>query len=95
MTAITFDTHEFIKTLEAAGIPTEQAEATSVAFQKAQQQSDLATKADIALLQRDIKEAEAHMMGEQKLIRWMVALSIAVSLGLLSLIIKIAIKVLA
>ena len=79
MTTITFDTHEFIKTLKDSGMPDEQAEATAVAFKNAQQQSELATKSDIELLQRDIKESETKIMGELKLNRWMLVLIVAVT----------------
>jgi hypothetical protein len=94
MVAVTFDTHEFIKTLEASGISSEQAEATATAFQNAQQQSDIASKADIELLRSDVETQKAEVLGELKLNRWMIGLSIAISLGMLSLIIKIAIKTL-
>jgi hypothetical protein len=46
MTAITFDTHKFVRTLKDAGVPESQAEA----FKEAQG----ATKRDIDLLRRDI-----------------------------------------
>lgn len=47
--ALTFDTHQFIKTLEAAGMPLQQAEAISKAIRDAQSDLDtnVATKADI------------------------------------------------
>ncbi|MCK9636340.1 MAG: CCDC90 family protein [Methylobacter tundripaludum] len=36
MTAITFDTHKFVRTLKDAGVPESQAEAFSEAFKEAQ-----------------------------------------------------------
>ena len=47
MAAVTFDTHKFIKTLEAAGMPIAQAEAMSVAVRESHDATDLATKADL------------------------------------------------
>ncbi len=70
MNAITFDTHEFIKTLEEGGASPELAEAVSKAFKNAQHQSDLATKADL-------REMEVRIMGEMKLSRWMLVLIVA------------------
>ncbi|MCU7835200.1 MAG: hypothetical protein KZQ83_08070 [gamma proteobacterium symbiont of Taylorina sp.] len=43
------------------------------------QKSELATKSDIELLQRDIKESEAKIMGELKLNHWMLVLIVAVT----------------
>nr|VFJ89714.1 MAG: hypothetical protein BECKH772A_GA0070896_100174 [Candidatus Kentron sp. H]VFJ91254.1 MAG: hypothetical protein BECKH772B_GA0070898_100164 [Candidatus Kentron sp. H]VFJ97798.1 MAG: hypothetical protein BECKH772C_GA0070978_100164 [Candidatus Kentron sp. H] len=51
MTAITFDTHEFIKTLVASGIPDAQAEAISRAFRDARHQAEVATKSDLRELE--------------------------------------------
>jgi len=50
-TAVTFDTHECIRSLESAGMPTGQAEAISAAVRKAQASADLATKADVFRLE--------------------------------------------
>jgi hypothetical protein len=54
MATITFDTHKFIRTLKAAGVPESQAEAFSEAFKEAQGEADLATKRDIDDLRRDM-----------------------------------------
>ena len=77
MATITFDTHKFIQTLQAAGFGQEQAEAVSNAFKEA----DLAIKADIRevktevdLARKDMAAMEARIMGELKLNRWMLAL---------------------
>jgi len=47
MSAVTFDTLEFVNTLKSAGMPAEQAEAVSVAVRKAQANADVATKDDV------------------------------------------------
>lgn len=65
MSAITFDTHKFVKDLESAGFPPAQAEA----FVRAQQEifsqaldTTLATKSDIAILDAKIDKL-SWMMG--------------------------------
>lgn len=57
--ATTFDTLTYAKKLKAAGFTESQAEAQAEAL-RAVVDENLATKADIALLKRDIKEAEAR-----------------------------------
>ncbi len=58
MNALVFDTLKFTKHMVAAGMPAEQAEA--LAEEQAHLVNDqLATKRDIELIRRDIKELEA------------------------------------
>ena len=54
MATVTFDTHKFVKTLEAAGVPESQAEAFSTAVRESHEAAELATKGDIAELRKDI-----------------------------------------
>ena len=68
MSAITFDTHKFIRRLKDSGLPETQAEAIADAFREAQGEAELATKQDIvgvkqdiALLKRDIQEMELRL----------------------------------
>lgn len=61
MAAITFDTHKFVKTLEAAGIPEQQAEAISAAVQDAQESAELATKTDLREIKTEIREIRGEM----------------------------------
>ncbi|MEO5329777.1 MAG: CCDC90 family protein [Magnetococcus sp. THC-1_WYH] len=92
MTAITFDTLKYVKTLKAAGFDEQQAEALAVtqADVLAKNLDDLATKADIKELEGATKanikelegkmrEFEARVMGEIRLNRWMLALIIIVT----------------
>lgn len=92
MTAITFDTLKYVKTLKAAGFDEQQAEALAVtqADVLAKNLDDLATKADIKEfegatranikeLEGKMREFEAHVMGEIRLNRWMLALIIIVT----------------
>jgi Protein of unknown function (DUF1640). len=61
MTAVTFDTHKFVRRLKEAGIAEAQAEAITEAFREAQGELELATKHDIELLRRDMRELESRM----------------------------------
>lgn len=54
MTAVTFDTLKFVKTLEAAGVSAIQAEAFSDAVRESHEAVDVATKRDVADLRKDI-----------------------------------------
>lgn len=54
MTSVTFDTHKFIKTLEAAGLPEQQAEAISIAVRDSHESVDVATKRDLTDVHKDI-----------------------------------------
>jgi len=68
---ITFDTHQFIKTLQQAGFDEGQAEAVAQAFKEAQQEAEVATKADVAQLRHELQEQE------MRLIKWMVGIAAA------------------
>jgi len=74
MATVTFDTLEFVKTLESAGMPVKQAEAISIAVRKAYESIDVATKGDIALLRSELA-----------LHRWMLGFVLA---GMISLLVK-------
>lgn len=85
MTSITFDTYELVKELKKSGFNEEQAEGLSSAFKKTHesQLEGLATKYDLKELEleikRDIKELELEIKSELKLIKWGLALVIAVT----------------
>ena len=84
MVTITFDTHAYIKKLKAVGVTEEQAEvqAETLAGLISDQ---LATKQDIELLRRDMKEVEIKISGEINLIKWMMGFVLA---GIAALILK-------
>jgi len=78
--AITFDTLKFVKTLESAGMPAQQAEAVSVAMREAQEVAEVATKGDLRelkadteskfdLLRKDIDLVRSDLRGEIALVR--------------------------
>jgi len=85
MTSITFDTHEFIKELKLSGFKEEQAEGLSSSFKKIQesQLEELATKHDIKELDLKIdnrfNQMDSKLDSELKLIKWGLALVIAVT----------------
>lgn len=84
MAAITFDTHEFVKKLKAAGFSESQAEAVAEAQRDSLAQaldSQLATKADISRLELKLIEHE----GEFKLIKWMLGIILG---GVIALVLK-------
>nr|VFJ53300.1 MAG: hypothetical protein BECKFW1821B_GA0114236_101438 [Candidatus Kentron sp. FW]VFJ60137.1 MAG: hypothetical protein BECKFW1821A_GA0114235_109811 [Candidatus Kentron sp. FW] len=91
MTAITFDTHQFVSTLRNAKFTDEQAEAISRAFKDAQEQADVAKKADINRLHSDMKVEMKEM--ELRLITRigvMIAVGITAAITIIPVIIKLA-----
>ena len=95
MSTITFDTLKFSQRLEKAGATREyaiaEAEALAEVFETGMQ--DLATKADLKALETrldaKIDKTNAEIMGEMKLLRWMVGLSLALSTGTIALLAKL------
>jgi hypothetical protein len=78
MNTITFDTHKFVRKLESAGFPQQQAEAVADAFREASGEAELPNKRDLELVRQDIRELElriyarfAALDGDLKLNRWM------------------------
>ena len=78
MTAITFDTHFFIKKLTSQGMPEKQAEAVIDVIREAKEQdmNVVATKADLRELELKLegKITEKIMETKVTLIQWMVGL---------------------
>lgn len=79
--AIAFDTHKFVKHLTEKGFTEEQAEALAIE-QVNLLNSNLATKADIAIIQRDIEvlrqETRANMEAlKSNLLKWIFSALIA------------------
>ena len=60
MATVTFDTLAYAKKLKAAGFTEQQAEVQAQAFAEIIEER-LATKQDIELLRRDMKELEMHL----------------------------------
>lgn len=85
MAATTFDTLQFARRLTAAGVPASQAEALAEAVREAQSDAALATKQDIELLKRDIKDLDIKLTGELTLLKWMLGVLLG---GVVALILR-------
>jgi hypothetical protein len=81
MSAVTFDTLKFVDELEKSGIPEKQARAISSAVRNVHDSSDVATKADISDLRREMSEIKFELL------KWMVGLLIGQT-GLLLALLK-------
>ena len=96
MTAITFDTLAYVKTLRDAGIEERQAEAQAAALATVLKSGigDLATKDDLARLESKLESRlnllEERSDGRFKLLQWMLAFNLAISVALLWILIRTA-----
>lgn len=103
MTAITFDTLAYVKTLRDAGLEEKQAEAQATALANVLKSgaADLATRQDIERLEFAIKQqgdrmdarlslVEERSEGRFKLLQWMLAFNLAISVALLWILIRTA-----
>ncbi|MEY4592023.1 MAG: hypothetical protein RIR18_918 [Pseudomonadota bacterium] len=72
MTAITFDTHEIIKELQAGGVEPRQAEAIVSAFKKTQESAELASKKDLMDMKAELKTEMAS--NKLDLLKWAFAM---------------------
>ncbi|PAV03372.1 hypothetical protein CBG25_08070 [Arsenophonus sp. ENCA] len=61
MGQVAFDTQEFVETLEKEGLPKNQAKAISIAVRKSHEAVDVATKADIVEVNRNIADVRKDM----------------------------------
>jgi hypothetical protein len=83
MGTITFDTHKFIQTLKASGVPEKQAEAITEAVRDAQSATGVATQGDIALLRKDMEMLRHDFDSEMKLMKWMTGTTMALCVAIL------------
>lgn len=82
MSAVTFDTLKFVKTLENAGFNPQQAEAIATAQQSAIAESAelvLATKDDANLIRNDVMKIDAEI----RLLKWMTGATFAAVMAVL------------
>lgn len=80
MTAVTFDTLEFVEQLKAGGMPETQARAVAKALKEAQASVDYATREDVY---RIVSEAKWDVL------KWVVGLALAQISLLVGLLIKL------
>ncbi|MBF0340918.1 MAG: DUF1640 domain-containing protein [Magnetococcales bacterium] len=87
MTAITFDTLKYVKTLKAVGVDEKQAEAHAEAMREVQdnQLKELATKGDLRELKLEMTADMAKIHGELSTLRWGMAVTVG---GIVALILK-------
>jgi len=83
MSTVTFDTLEFVRTLEAAGMPVKQAEALSTVVRKAQDSADLATKGDVRELGAQLGARIDKLDTKVDLLKWMLGFVFAAVISLL------------
>jgi hypothetical protein len=81
MSAVTFDTLKFVKTLKASGIDDKQAEAISSAFTDAQNSTDVVTRADLKELELNLKQESKEQ--ELRIVKWILG-----AIGLLFALLK-------
>jgi Holliday junction resolvase-like predicted endonuclease len=82
MSAVTFDTLKFVKTLESAGFNAQQAEALANAQQTAISESAeliLATKDDTNTIRADVAKVDAEI----RLLKWMTGATFAAVMAIL------------
>ena len=92
MTAMTFDTLAYVKTLRDAGVEEKQAEAqaTALAVVLKGSATDLATKQDIDRVEAKLNLIEERTDGRFKLLQWMLGFNLAISIALLWMLIRTA-----
>ena len=103
MTALTFDTLAYVKTLRDAGVEEKQAEAQATALATVLKSGagDLATGRDLTelrtLIKQDIDRVESKLNlieerteGRFKLLQWMLGFNLAISIALLWILIRTA-----
>lgn len=96
MTTLTFDTLAYVKTLREAGFEERQAEAQATALAAVLKSgaAELATKDDLTRLESKL-ESRLNLMEERtegrfKLLQWMLAFNLAISVALLWILIRTA-----
>lgn len=96
MTALTFDTLAYVKTLRDAGVEEKQAEAQASALATVLKSSsgDVATKEDVSRLEGKL-EARLNLLEERsegrfRLLQWMLGFNLAISIALLWILIRTA-----
>jgi hypothetical protein len=78
MSTVTFDTLKFVKTLEASGMDSKQAEAIAAAYKDASKDQELVTKKDLQIELAPIK-------AELQVLKWMCGLIMG---GVIALVMK-------
>ncbi|MQQ99492.1 CCDC90 family protein [Glaciimonas soli] len=77
-----FDTHEYVKKLEAAGISQDQAEAHAKALGDAMN-NELVKKADLNEFRAEVKTQMTEIRGQFELLKWMMGFTLAGVVGII------------
>jgi hypothetical protein len=86
MGAVAFDTLKVVRSLEASGMPVQQAEAVVAAVRDAADSADLVTRKDLQIEIQKLKTDDlAPMKTDIVLLKWMLGLVVA---GVLALVMK-------
>jgi len=86
MATVAFDTHRFVRRLKDSGMPEEQAEALSIAFRDAFDESDITTR-------RDLHELEKSLRADMREMEYRLTIKLgslmAASIGLVAALVKL------
>jgi len=85
MSAVTFDTLKFVKTLEASGIDEKQAEAIASAYRDASTDQELVTKKDLQIELSMVKSEIASVKSDVQVLKWMGGI---ITGGIIALVLK-------
>lgn len=86
MSAMTFDTHKFVQTLQEAGFDTKQAEAISRAFREASGEAELATRQDLREMELRLEAKISEIKFD--LVKWIAGMLLAQA-GLVAALVKL------
>ena len=93
MAVVTFDTLKFVKTLEAAGVPPQQAEAMSAAVRDSHETADLVTKGDLRELKTDLLHEISDVRHELKQLEQRMTIKLgsmlAIAVGVIAAVVKL------
>ena len=81
MSAITFDTHKFVRKLQEAGFDEKQAEGLTEAMRSAIDESELATRRDLKEMELRLDTRFEALKGDMSLIKWMMGALIALAVA--------------
>jgi len=71
MSAVTFDTLKFVKTLEAGGLAVEAAESIAMAYRDASVSQELITKKDLQIEFAPVKSEISAVRADIQMLKWM------------------------
>jgi hypothetical protein len=94
MTAITFDTHKFVRKLKDAGFEEKQAEGVADAFRDAQAETETATKHDLKELELFLKTDMQMLRGEMQAMEYRMTIKLGGMMAVFVAIVAALVKLL-